>query len=50
MSSLSSLPRNTWNVKANAKQSHSFLDAVERALVHLGVFIGNFHAERFDLV
>ena len=24
--------------------------AVEKALVQLGVFIGNFHAERFDLV
>ena len=26
------------------------MDAVEQALVQLGVFIGNFHAERFDLV
>jgi predicted ferric reductase len=43
-----------------AREPHTFeiflcgpqplMDAVERALVHLGVFIGNFHAERFDLV
>ncbi len=26
------------------------MNAVEQALVQLGVFIGNFHAERFDLV
>jgi ferredoxin-NADP reductase len=24
------------------------MDAVEQALLQLGVFIGNFHAERFD--